>query len=345
MKLDKQKILITGHTGFVGSWLYFFFKKKNFDVFGIGLKPENKNDLFYQLKINKDKNSKLLNILNYNELEKHIVKIKPNIIFHLAAESLVLRSFKKPNLSYKTNIIGTLNILNLIKKYNFIKTGFFFTTDKVYKNNESKKKFTENDSLGGDDPYSGSKSASEMVINSFSKSFLKKKKIIIIRCGNIIGGGDNGKNRIIPDIIKSIKSKKTLIIRNANSTRPWQHILDVIFILYFLIKKIKNKKNFIKIFNISSKSKSETVRKVVKEFRKKFKFKYKFLYKKNLEKKYLELNSNKLYKEYKIKNYFSSTQSIRKTVKFYFEILKNKKKINDKVNAELQDYERNTKTI
>ena len=345
MKVDKQKILITGHTGFVGSWLYFLLKRKNLEVFGIGLKPKNKNDLFYQLKIYKDKNSKLLNILDYNKLEKHIIKIKPNIIFHLAAESLVLRSFKKPNLSYKTNIIGTLNILNLIKKYNFIKTGFFFTTDKVYKNNDLKKNFIENDSLGGDDPYSGSKSASEIVINSFFKSFLKKKKIIFIRCGNIIGGGDNGENRIIPDIVKSIKFKKTLTIRNANSTRPWQHVLDVIYILYFLFKKTKNQKNFIKIFNISSKSKSVTVRKIVKEFKKKFIFKYKFLYKKNLEKKYLELNSNKIYKEYKLKNYFSSSQSIIKTVEFYLDILKNKKKIKDKINSELRDYERNTENI
>ena len=127
-------------------------------------------------------------------------------------QSLVLRSLRKPNLSYKTNIIGTLNILNLIKKYNFIKTGFFFTTDKVYKNNDLKKKFIENDSLGGDDPYSGSKSASEIVINSFFKSFLKKKKIIVIRCGNIIGGGDMEKITI--QIIKCIKFKKTLTIRN-----------------------------------------------------------------------------------------------------------------------------------
>ena len=136
-----------------------------------------------------------------------------------------------------------------------------------------------------------------------------------------------------------------MTVRNANSTRPWQHVLDVIYILYFLIKKTKNQKNFIKIFNISSKSKSETVRKIVNEFRKKFSFKCKFLYKKNLEKKYLELNSNKIYKEYKLKNRFSSTQSIIKTVEFYLDIFKNKKKIKDKVDFELRNYERNTKII
>jgi len=113
-----------------------------------------------------------------------------------------------PNLTYNTNINGTLNILNIIKNYNFISTGIFFTTDKVYENNDKKKEFIETDPLGGDDPYSGSKSASEMVINSFTKSYLENKKIIILRCGNIIGGGDNGKNRIIPDIIKSITKKK-----------------------------------------------------------------------------------------------------------------------------------------
>ena len=139
--------------------LVLFFSKKKFDVYGIGLKPETKSDLFYELKINKDKNSSIINILNFKKLENCIRKIKPNIIIHLAAESLVLNSLKNPNLFYKTNINGTLNILNLINKYNFLKIGIFFTTDKVYKNDDTKKKFVEDDPLGGDDPYSGSTSA------------------------------------------------------------------------------------------------------------------------------------------------------------------------------------------
>jgi CDP-glucose 4,6-dehydratase len=345
MKLSKQRILITGHTGFIGSWLYYFLKKKNLIVFGIGLKPKKKSDLFYKLKLNNDKNSKLLNILNYKKLQKHIKETKPNIIFHLAAESLVLDSIKKPNIFYRTNIIGTLNILNLIRKHSFIKTAIFFTTDKVYRNNNSKKKFSENDPLGGDDPYSGSKSASEMVINSYTKSFLKNKKILIFRCGNIIGGGDTSENRIIPDIIKSINKKKILILRNAESTRPWQHILDVIFLLFKIIKKINNKKKLFETFNMSPNSKSEKVKKIFFNFREKFDFKFKILKRKNFETKNLELNSNKIFREYKLKNYFSSKQSINEVVKFYDEILLKKKKIQDTISEQIINYECKTKNL
>ena len=152
------------------------FLKKNFDVHGVGLKPDSKNNLYYELNLNKDKKSKILNILNYKKLENYVKQIKPQIIIHLAAESLVLRSIIDPDNTYKTNILGTLNILKLFKDFKFLKSGIFFTTDKVYKNLDKKKKFKENDSLGGDDPYSGSKSASELVINSFVKTFYRKKK-------------------------------------------------------------------------------------------------------------------------------------------------------------------------
>ena len=345
MELIKQKILITGHTGFVGTWLYYFFKKKKFNIYGIGLKPKYKSDLFYKLKIDEDRNSRIINILNFKKLENYFKKIKPNIIFHLAAESLVLDSLKNPNLSYKTNINGTLNVLNLINKNNCIKTAIFFTTDKVYENENTKKNFTEKDQLGGDDPYSGSKSASEMVINSYTKSFLQNKKIIIIRCGNIIGGGDNSKNRIIPDIIKSIKLKKTLTIRNAESTRPWQHILDVVFLLYSIIKITNNKKKLFEIFNMSPFSKSVNVKKIVSEFKKKFNLKFKILKKKNFEKKYLELNSSKIYKKYKLKNYFSSAESIKQVVRFYDEVFLKKKDIKDVITKQIANYERNTKNF
>ncbi len=345
MKRNKVKILITGHSGFVGSWLYYTLKKKQINVYGISLKPEKKSNLFYKLKIYKDKNSKILNILNYKSLNNHVKKIKPEILIHLAAESLVIKSMLNPNLAYNTNINGTLNILNLIKDYKFIKTGIFFTTDKVYENKNNNKKFIENDPLGGDDPYSGSKSASEIVIKSFTKSFLQRKKILVLRCGNIIGGGDNGNNRIIPDIIKSIETKKTLKIRNPNSTRPWQHILDVIFIVYSLINKIKNKNYIFKIFNISSNSKTINVKKIVLEFNKQFKFNYKFSIKENFEKKKLELNSRKILKEYKLKNKFSPIQSIHQVIKFYIELLKNKKEFQKIVDKQIKDYEANSKNI
>ena len=345
MKKNKNKILITGHSGFVGSWLYYYLKKKNYDVYGVSLTPKNKSDLFYKLKINLEKSSTIQSILNYKLLDKYIRKIKPNIIVHLAAESLVLKSMNNPNLTYTTNINGTLNMLNIIRSYDFISTGIFFTTDKVYENNDKKKEFVESDSLGGDDPYSGSKSASEMVINSFTKSYLNEKKIIVLRCGNIIGGGDNGKNRIIPDIIRSIKEKKVLKIRNLKSTRPWQHILDVIYTLYFLIKRTQNKKSFFQIFNISSNTKPQTVQKIVLDFRKNFYFKFKTFKTKNFEKKFLNLNSKKIFKYYKIKNYFNSYTSVLEVIKFYQELILKKKKTQNIIDDQIKNYERNSKNL
>lgn len=343
-KFLKQKILITGHTGFVGSWLYFFFKKKNFDVYGLSLLPK-KNSLFNNLNLELNSKSKIINILNVKKLENYIKKIKPDIVIHLAAQSLVLDSFKNPLKTFHTNLSGTINILNIIKKFSFITTGIFFTTDKVYQNQNIIKKFKENDPLGGDDPYSASKAASEIAINSYVKSFYKKKKIIVLRCGNIIGIGDTGKNRIIPDIIESIKKKKFLQVRNPKSTRPWQHVLDIIFITLNILKKIYIEKKIYNIYNISPNSRAITVESIINAFKQYFTLETKNIKSKNKEKNYLQLNSNKIYKELKIKNKFSSREAIKKVVNSYKKIIKNKKKIKDILLEEIDNYERNTKNF
>lgn len=341
----KKKILITGHTGFVGTWLYFFLKTKKIDVYGLGLKPQ-KNSLFHLLKLKINSNSKIINILDKKTLENYIKKIKPNIIIHLAAQSLVLTSYKKPLETIDTNFNGTVNILNLIKKFKFLKTGIFFTTDKVYKNEETKKKFKENDNLGGDDPYSASKSASEIIINCFSKSFFKNKKIVVLRCGNILGLGDHNKNRIIPDIIKTIKNKKILKIRNPYSVRPWQSVLDVIFITYYVLKKIDKKKYFFDTYNISPSTKTQTVKNIVDLFKKYFSFKVKIIESKNnREKKNLTLNSKKIFKNLKIKNLYSTIHSVKQTAKLYEKKIKNNMNLNDLMKIEIDKYERKAKNI
>ena len=343
--LENKNILITGHTGFIGSWLFYFLRKKIKNVYGIGLKPKNSINLYNQLNSQDVKNSKIINILNKKNLNNHIKKIKPNIIIHLAAESLVLNSFINPNRTYNTNINGTLNILDLIKKYKFIKTCIFFTTDKVYQNIDLRKKFVETDPLNGDDPYSGSKAASEIVINSYSKSFLKDKKIIILRSGNIIGGGDNSLNRIVPDIVRSIKSKKTLIIRNPNSTRPWQYITDTIDIIYKILEQINKKKKIFKIYNIAPNSKNMTVNKLITTFKQFFEFKIKYIKHFNKEKKFLELNSYKIKKELGIKNKFTSKHSIIKVAKFYYDLIVKKENIQDLIEREIKDHDTNSKNL
>jgi CDP-glucose 4,6-dehydratase len=323
-----KRIVITGHSGFVGSWLFHFLNKKKIKVFGISLKPKKKS-LYYLLNYNKNKNSYICNINNFAKLEKIIKKIRPNIIIHLAAQSLVIESVNQPINTYKTNIFGTINILRIIKKYSFVKSAIFFTSDKVYENNSSKNKFKESNKLNGDDPYSGSKAASEIVINSYKKTFLLDKNVIILRAGNIIGGGDYAKYRIIPDIIKSFINKKTLQIRNSKATRPWQHVLDVISTIIKVLEKTYYKKNYHEIFNIGNNTKSISVSAVIRIAIKYFLLNINFKKIKTIDKKILNLNCSKIFKKLKIKNIYSQKNAIKEAFKWYsdFHIKKIKPKI------------------
>jgi CDP-glucose 4,6-dehydratase len=311
-----KKILITGHSGFVGSWLFHYLNKKKIKVFGISLKTPKKS-LHYLLEHNKNKNSYICDINNFSILEKIIIKIKPNIIIHLAAQSLVLESINRPIETYETNIFGTLNILRIIKKYSFVKSTIFFTSDKVYENNSHKNKFDEDFKLNGDDPYSGSKAASEIVINSYKKTFLSNKNLVVLRAGNIIGGGDYSKYRIIPDIIRSYLNKQNLILRNQKATRPWQHIIDVISSITKVIEKTYYKKNYQEIFNIGNNTKNINIAKIIKIARKYFSFKINLKKKQTIDKKILKLNCSKIYKKLKIKNLYNEMTSIENAFKWY----------------------------
>lgn len=323
-----KRIVITGHSGFVGSWLFHYLNKKKIKVFGISLKPKKKS-LHYLLDHNKNKNSYICNINNFTKLEKIIKKIRPNIIVHLAAQSLVIESVDEPIKTYKTNIFGTINILSIIKKYSFIESAIFFTSDKVYENNSYKNKFSENHKLNGDDPYSGSKAASEIVINSYKKTFLLDKNVIILRAGNIIGGGDYAKYRIIPDIIKSFINKKTLQIRNSKATRPWQHVIDVISTIIKVLEKTYYKKNYHEIFNIGNNTKSISVSAVIRIAKKYFSLNINFKKIKTIDKKILNLNCSRIYKKLKIKNIYSQKTAIKLAFKWYndFHLKKIKPKI------------------
>jgi CDP-glucose 4,6-dehydratase len=323
-----KKILITGHSGFVGSWLFYYLNKKKIKVFGISLKPKKKS-LHYFLEHNKNKNSYICDINNFSKLDEIIKKIKPNIIINLAAQSLVLESVNQPVKTYKTNIFGTLNILRIISKYSFVKSTIFFTSDKVYENNSHKSIFDENFKLNGDDPYSGSKAASEIVINSYRKTYLLNKNIIILRAGNIVGGGDYAKYRIIPDIIRSYLNNKNLIVRSQRATRPWQHIIDVISNITKVIEKTYHKKNYQEIFNIGNNAENITVSKIIKIARKYFSLNINLKKKQTLDKKNLNLNCSKIYTKLKIRNTYDAKTSIENTFKWYrnFHIKKIKAKI------------------
>ena len=224
-----KKVLITGHTGFKGSWLSLWLLKMNSNVSGISLEQEDSNNLFDQLKIRNDINHITCDIRDKELLKKHIQAIKPEIIFHLAAQPLVVASYKDPIYTWETNVMGTLHVLDAMTSINNDCLGIFITTDKVYKNNEWIYGYRENDELGGYDPYSSSKAACEIAISSWRSSFLNSKElpsIASVRAGNVIGGGDWAENRIIPDVIRSLKNNEKINIRNPSSTRPWQHVLE-----------------------------------------------------------------------------------------------------------------------
>lgn len=225
-----RKVLITGVTGFKGTWLYLILKKLGADVYGFGLKPNTSENLYSGLKMYNDDNVVIFDIRNYSKLNEYINSINPDFLFHLAAQPLVLESYRNPVETYETNINGLIYLFEVIRNNESIKSLVIVTSDKCYRNDENKKVFDENDALGGLDPYSASKSCAEIISSSYSKSFFKDKdiKISTVRAGNIIGGGDWSENRLIPDIIKSIISKNKLTLRYPNSTRPWQYILDAL---------------------------------------------------------------------------------------------------------------------
>ena len=227
-----KKVIITGHTGFKGSWLTSWLIKLGADVTGISLDIPTRPSHFETLKIKRKIENYFFDINDFKKLKKVVLKSRPDYIFHLAAQALVKESYQNPLSTFKSNTVGTLNLLEILRSYKKKCTVVIITSDKVYKNLESKKGYKENSILGGIDPYSASKGSAEIIINSYIKSyFLKKEKnknisIAVARAGNVIGGGDWSEDRLIPDILNAFEKSKEVIVRNPLSVRPWQHVLE-----------------------------------------------------------------------------------------------------------------------
>jgi CDP-glucose 4,6-dehydratase len=243
----KKKVLITGATGFKGSWLAFWLSKIGAKVYTIGNNPNKNKNLFYGLNLEKKTKLSILDIRNYSKLNLVIKKIKPEIIFHLAAQPLIFKSYKIPKKTYETNALGTLNLLESCRQNKSLKSLICVTSDKCYESNYSLKGFKETDKLGGKDPYSGSKACAEIITKTYAESFFQNSKVGIAtaRAGNVIGGGDWSDNRLIPDAVRSIKRGKTIIIRNPKFNRPWQHVLEPLYGYLWLGYNLSvNKKKF-----------------------------------------------------------------------------------------------------
>jgi len=258
-----KRILITGHTGFKGSWLSQILLNWGAKVSGVALKPNTKPSLFQILRLEKKIRNNFCDIRDFNKISEIIKREKPEIVFHLAAQPLVKDSYDNPLYTFETNIMGTANILQAIKETDAVRAAVIITTDKVYENKESGLPFKENDKLGGYDPYSASKAAAEIVISSYIKSFFnpvdynKKHRTLIAsaRAGNVIGGGDWCKDRIATDIVRAIFEKnEEIIIRNPQAIRPWLYVLEPLHGYLLLAKKLySGKKEFVGSWNLGPK--------------------------------------------------------------------------------------------
>ncbi len=238
-----KTVLITGHTGFKGSWMTYLLSSIGAKVIGYSLAPKTKPNLYYDLNLNSKCESYFADVNDLKKITDVINNTQPDFIFHLAAQPLVRYSYKNPIETFATNIMGTANVLEATKILKKKCCVVCITTDKVYHNNEWFFPYRETDVLGGHDPYSSSKAAAELVIDSFRKSFFNGNNIYLAsaRAGNVIGGGDWSEDRLIPDIVRSISSKEDIVLRNPNSIRPWQHVLDPI-LGYLLLAKTMDEK-------------------------------------------------------------------------------------------------------
>ncbi|WP_282088238.1 CDP-glucose 4,6-dehydratase [Aquimarina algiphila] len=239
-----KKILITGHTGFKGSWMSLILSKLGADVYGYALDPYTKPNLFESAKINELVTSYIGDIRDHSKLFDVVNKIKPDIVIHMAAQPLVRESYRKPMETYEVNVMGTINLLEVIREVGGVTVTVNVTTDKCYENREWHWGYRENEAMGGKDPYSSSKACSELVTSSYRSSFFNpenfenhKMALASARAGNVIGGGDWSDDRLIPDFIRSIIDNKKIEIRNPKAIRPWQHVLECLYGYLTLIEK------------------------------------------------------------------------------------------------------------
>ena len=227
-----KKVFVTGHTGFKGSWLCYMLERAGADVTGYAMQPPTQPSLFETIHLDRDIRSVTGDIRDYESLKKAFDQARPEIVLHLAAQPIVRESYRSPAYTYETNVMGTVNILECIRLTDCAVSFLNVTTDKVYRNREWCWGYREKDELDGFDPYSNSKSCSELVTHSYRSAFFQDPGSIPIstaRAGNVIGGGDFAVDRIIPDCVRAAIAGKEIIVRNPHSTRPYQHVLEPLY--------------------------------------------------------------------------------------------------------------------
>jgi CDP-glucose 4,6-dehydratase len=337
-----KTVFITGHTGFQGSWLSLWLKLLGANVVGYSLPPPTTPSLFESLNIKKKITSQISDINDKDKLFSIMSKHNPDVVIHLAAQSLVRKSYENPLDTFSTNVIGTANLLESMRNVSSVKSCVIMTSDKAYENKEWDYAYRENDSMGGHDPYSASKGAAELIVSSFRRSFFNQKTspgIASIRAGNVIGGGDWSKDRLVPDCIRALQLNKKITLRNPKSVRPWQFVLESLSGLLLVGSKLtKNPTKFGKAWNVGPINSDISVKDVVKKIIKKWGYGT-INFKKNTlhEAKSLRLDSSNITNMLKWTPTYSFDESIDETINWYLHF-NNKKLIYDYTVSQIENY-------
>lgn len=327
-------VLLTGHTGFKGTWMTFLLEYLGIPVVGYSLHAE-KESLFGRAARTGAIPEEFLDIRDYAALEQFIDLHKPSTIIHMAAQPIVLQSYENPRETFDVNVMGTVNVLDIAFKKDFVKAIIVVTTDKVYGNDNSGRAFIETDSLEGKDPYSASKVGTEAVVSAWQhiSKVSSGPRLVSVRAGNVIGGGDFAKNRIIPDLVRGLISGNPTEIRNPNSTRPWQHVLDPL-VGYLLTIEKSLELHDLDTLNFGSEEKGLKVSEVIKRFAMVFdnQLKIEFVmrleneshHSKNLEASQLILDSSLSKKLLNWVPVYSQEEAIDKTAHWWLKVIKDK---------------------
>ncbi len=247
-----KKVLITGHTGFKGTWMCHVLKHFGAQVYGYALESPTHPSLYELSGIDSKITSQIGDVRDLEQLDDFFQKVKPEIVIHMAAQPIVRESYKNPVYTYEVNVMGTVNVLESVRRCPTVKSVVNVTTDKVYKNKEWEWGYCENEELNGYDPYSNSKSCSELVTDSYKNSFLTDAGCAVstVRAGNVIGGGDFAVDRIIPDCLRAIEAGKDIVLRNPHSTRPYQHVLEPVMAYLMIAMKQYEDKTYAGSYNV-----------------------------------------------------------------------------------------------
>ena len=340
-----KTILVTGHTGFKGTWLCKILINAGAKVVGYALEAPTNPSLFKLSNIEKDMISIIGDIRDYEHLKSVFDKYQPELVIHLAAQPIVRDSYKDPRYTYDTNVMGTVNILECVRLTESVKSFLNVTTDKVYLNDDiPNHPFKEDEPLDGYDPYSNSKSCSELVTHSYKKSFFTDGRCAIstARAGNVIGGGDFANDRIIPDCIRAINGRKTMLIRNPYSTRPYQHVLEPLYVYLEIIEKQYQNRMFEGFYNVGPDI-EDCVKtgELVELFAKKWGDDFQYKIEKNIgphEAAFLMLNTEKLKNMFDWKPRWHIDECVERIVKWTKSYFANENNVAIEMDKEIDDF-------